>query len=48
MTILQMERWKDVVETRLNFGETTGLKRDFLLKIWQTIHEEALRVQCEG
>jgi len=45
MTILQMERWKDVVETRLNFGNTTGLERNFLLKILQTIHEESLRIQ---
>ncbi|MCL2511072.1 MAG: bifunctional 3-deoxy-7-phosphoheptulonate synthase/chorismate mutase type II [Bacteroidales bacterium] len=45
MTILQMERWKDVVETRLALGDTAGLERDFLLKILQTIHEEALRVQ---
>jgi chorismate mutase len=45
MTILQMERWKDVIETRLNFGDTAGVDRDFLLKILQTIHEESLRIQ---
>jgi chorismate mutase len=47
MTILQMERWKDVVETRLALGDTAGIKRDFLLKILQIIHEEALRVQMD-
>ena len=45
MTILQMERWKDVVETRLALGDAAGVERDFLLKIWQIIHEEALRIQ---
>jgi chorismate mutase len=46
MTILQMERWKDIVETRLALGDTAGIERDFLLKIWQIIHEESLRIQA--
>jgi len=45
MTILQMERWKDVIETRLILGDTVGIRRDFLLKILQIIHEESLSVQ---
>ena len=45
MTILQMERWKEVVETRLALGDAAGVERDFLMKILQIIHEEALRVQ---
>jgi len=45
MTILQMERWKDVVETRLALGDAAGLERDFLMKILQIIHEESVRIQ---
>ena len=45
LTILQMTRWKDVVESRLNFGDMEGVERDFLLKILQSIHEESIRIQ---
>jgi chorismate mutase len=45
MTILQMERWKEVIESRLALGDVAGLERNFLLKILQIIHEEALRIQ---
>ena len=47
MTILQMERWNDVVETRLAFGDTAGIDRKFLLKILQNIHEESLKIQSD-
>jgi len=47
MTILQMERWKDVVETRLALGDTIGIEPAFLMKILQIIHEEAVRVQTD-
>jgi chorismate mutase len=47
ITILQIERWKDVVETRLALGDTAGIERDFLLKVLQIIHEESLRIQAD-
>jgi chorismate mutase len=45
MDVLQLGRWKKVVEDRLEIGTKQGLSRNFLLKLLQTIHEEALRVQ---
>ncbi len=47
LDLLQLERWKMVVEDRLQKGATRGLHREFLLKILQDIHEEALRRQNE-
>ncbi len=47
LTILQMDRWKEVVESRLNLGDVEGVKREFLLKILQSIHEESIRIQTE-
>ena len=38
----QPERWKQVLEDRLIKGNELGLSRDFVLKILQAIHEEAL------
>jgi len=45
MDSLQLERWKQVVEDRLEKGTSIGLSRNFLLKLLQAIHEEALRLQ---
>jgi chorismate mutase len=42
---LQLERWKDVVEDRLEKGTARGLSRNFLMKLLHAIHEEALRLQ---
>jgi len=44
MDSLQMERWKQVVEDRLEKGISIGLSRNFLLKLLHAIHEEALRL----
>jgi chorismate mutase len=46
MDFLQLERWKLVVEDRLEKGTAQGLSRNFLLKLLHAIHEEALRVQA--
>jgi chorismate mutase len=43
---LQLERWKQVVEDRLEKGTARGLSRNFLLKLLHAIHEEALRIQA--
>jgi chorismate mutase len=45
MDALQLERWKKVVEDRLEKGTAMGLSRNFLMKLLQAIHEEALRIQ---
>ncbi len=45
MDALQMERWKQVVEDRLEKGIALGLSRNFLMKLLHAIHEEALRLQ---
>ena len=45
MDALQLERWKQVVEDRLEKGISIGLSRNFLLRLLQAIHEEALRIQ---
>ncbi|MCK9398598.1 MAG: bifunctional 3-deoxy-7-phosphoheptulonate synthase/chorismate mutase type II [Bacteroidales bacterium] len=46
MDFLQLERWKQVVEDRLEKGTARGLSRNFLLKLLHAIHEEALRKQA--
>lgn len=45
LTILQKERWNEVVASRLAFGTQEGLDKEFLLPILQLIHEESLKIQ---
>ena len=45
MDALQLERWRSVVEDRLQKGASLGLSRNFLMNLLQAIHEEALRLQ---
>ena len=42
---LQIERWKKVVEDRLQKGDELGLSREFLLNLLHVLHEESLRAQ---
>lgn len=48
MTVLQIRRWMNLIEDRLGRGEQEGLEREFLLKLLQLIHKEAIRLQSEA
>lgn len=41
----QPGRWKEIVASRSDYGEAQGLSRDFVLGVFQHIHEEAIRHQ---
>ncbi|HOZ30970.1 MAG TPA: chorismate mutase [Bacteroidales bacterium] len=45
VTILQLERWKTIVESRLRYANQDKISRDFLLKILQMIHKESIQRQ---
>jgi len=45
VTILQLERWKTIVESRLNYANPDNISRDFLLRILQMIHKESIQRQ---
>lgn len=45
LTILQINRWKDLVERLLQDGEKKGINREFLLSFLQSIHKESIRIQ---
>lgn len=47
LTILQMNRWKDLLENSLEKGAKKGIKPEFLLEILQNIHQESIRIQSE-
>lgn len=47
ITILQIERWRDIINSRLALAGQYGLDRDFLLHLLQLVHNESIRMQTE-
>ena len=47
ITILQLKRWRQIVEDRLGAGLESGLQEDFLQKLLEIVHVESIRRQTE-
>ncbi|HQU73440.1 MAG TPA: chorismate mutase [Calditrichia bacterium] len=47
MTILQVSRWKQLLEDRLQRGNRIGLEEDFVEDIFRVIHERSIKMQSE-
>ncbi len=47
VSLFQPGRWEEVIETRVKRGHDKKLAEEFVLKMYQYIHEESLRLQEE-
>ncbi|MBF0105241.1 MAG: bifunctional 3-deoxy-7-phosphoheptulonate synthase/chorismate mutase type II [Deltaproteobacteria bacterium] len=47
VTILQLRRWEDIINTRLAFGHNRGLPDAFIKQLFEMIHKEAIQLQTE-
>ncbi|MDX2003625.1 MAG: bifunctional 3-deoxy-7-phosphoheptulonate synthase/chorismate mutase type II [Chitinophagales bacterium] len=47
ITILQPERWAEVFATRTDWADNLGLSKEFVLKIFQLVHQESIRKQTQ-
>lgn len=47
VTILQLERWMEILRTRTASGEKKGMKKDFIEKLCTLMHKESIRLQTE-
>lgn len=45
MTILQTNRWDEVLRSRMNLGEDLGLSNELILPIFKAIHQESINKQ---
>ena len=45
ITILQTKRWDDLLKKRLTLGMRKGLSKEFILKVFQAIHQESINHQ---
>ncbi|MBL7928112.1 MAG: bifunctional 3-deoxy-7-phosphoheptulonate synthase/chorismate mutase type II [Bacteroidia bacterium] len=45
VTVLQLERWEQILKDRIPFGIHHGLDGDFVHRLYELIHNESLRLQ---
>jgi chorismate mutase len=45
VTVFQLERWLDILRTRMEHGINEGLDREFVGNLIRMIHEESMRCQ---
>ncbi|MFW5487067.1 MAG: bifunctional 3-deoxy-7-phosphoheptulonate synthase/chorismate mutase type II [Desulfovibrio sp.] len=48
ISLFQPRRWKETLKSRIESGVERGLSEEFLLRVYQYIHEESLRHQEEA
>ena len=47
VAVLQLERWKEISETRPEWAKSMQLNADHILELYKIIHEESIRIQTE-
>lgn len=47
VTVFQLERWKEIIDTRTNWGKERYLTPGFIHEIYKAIHDESIRIQTE-
>lgn len=47
LTVLQLERWRHIMDTRGQLGKKLNLSQDFLNKYLEQIHKESIRKQTD-
>ena len=47
LAIHQSERWAQIVKRALEKGKTSGLTEEFILKLFQQVHNESIRHQSK-
>lgn len=45
VTVFQAARWKEIMETRPDWGEQASLSADFIRDLYRIIHDESIRIQ---
>jgi len=47
ITILQTQRWGDIVNSRLKFAKEKGISEEFVMSVFKAIHQESINRQTE-
>lgn len=47
VTILQVKRWEEIIQTRVELGKAMGLSEEFMTELLKLIHHESIQVQTK-
>lgn len=47
VTILQLQRWEEILQRQLSHGSNSGLSEPFIKQLYELIHTESIRIQYE-
>ncbi|MEZ5045401.1 MAG: bifunctional 3-deoxy-7-phosphoheptulonate synthase/chorismate mutase type II [Chitinophagaceae bacterium] len=47
IAIFQQERWREIVESRTMWGESNQLNAEFILRLFELIHDKSIKTQIE-
>ncbi len=47
VAVYQPERWKEIIETRPNWGGKKGLSEKFISDLYKLVHDESIKVQTD-
>ena len=47
MAIFQQERWREIVESRTKWGKNNELNQQFILKLFELIHDQSIHTQLD-
>ncbi|MEO5976594.1 MAG: chorismate mutase [Chryseolinea sp.] len=47
VTILQVNRWEEIIETRVTLGKAMGLNPEFTTDLLKLIHQESIQIQTK-
>lgn len=48
LTIFQLRRWENIIQSRIKHGKELNLPEDHLIKLLQTIHKMSIQLQTPG
>ncbi|MFN7792592.1 MAG: chorismate mutase, partial [Cyclobacteriaceae bacterium] len=47
VTILQVNRWEEIIKTRVSLGKAMGLEEGFMRDLLRLVHHESIQVQTK-
>ena len=47
LTVLHLERWREIVRTRMKWSKELGLSEEFILRVLEQVHKESIKVQTD-
>ena len=47
LTVLHLERWREILKTRMKWSAELGLSEEFILRVLEQVHKESIKVQTD-